>query len=927
MARRTRARSTGLDASDLENELRGSSPKKVRWQGNVTATTESEKIETIESTEEICESLDRLPGKVCLTVLCRHGRISCAYYHPTESIIYVLEDTQESRQFDNINMVLDQCQPDVVLTSSQSDDDLISLLQGRMEASAGIFQIRPHKEFVAHRGRERFLSLKFLSELEHIECNLQSDDSDNSAPRNAYEFMKQRSANTIDPTMARWNAAIRMANFASVEKSPLCMASIGALLDFLVRERAAGDLDDAGIEGLDVRNVMAMNLDGFMQINADALYSLQVFENESHASIHSDKTKEGLSLFGILDTTRTTLGRALMRTWLLRPSLSTNVIEARHNAVECLMYPQNLPVVSGIAVHLQGIKDIPRVLRTLKAGKAVASDWQKLMKFTYHSAIIRDALVELSRSELVDIIGRLTEALDIGSYKELGNIINNTIDWEESSFAGRVCVRSHIDEELDQRKRVYHGIDSVLSTVAAQISNAVPSNFTPSLNVVYFPQLGYLVCIPMPQSWPETQIQLPDGWTLQSAEMHDMDEHIGDLHPSIVDREIEIIQGLLEQVLGFEDGVIRACDLCAELDCLISFAETSESFNYSRPRMVKESVLWITQGRHPLQEQVVDTFVENDLHIVGGGPNLDHSDNENEDIDGDSTHPASILICTGANACGKSVYLKQAALIQILAQVSLRWSSFVPAKAATLGIVDKIFTRIQTRESVSRVQSAFMIDLNQVSFALRNCTSRSLVLLDEFGKGTAPADGVGLFCGVLKHLLGRRATCPMVIIATHFHEAFRKQLMDRNKVPITFVHMQVLITEDSDTLEDTPSGTPWDEHSSNLGPVTPNAKITYLYRVAPGLSVSSHAAQCAAFFGLPTRVVNRAEYVSELLAEHEIGTLLDEDLDAKERAELEDAESICRDFLAWDLTGDEAMKQTNVKESLHDVLRQTSDTG
>lgn len=220
-----------------------------------------------------------------------------------------------------------------------------------------------------------------------------------------------------------------------------------------------------------------------------------------------------------------------------------------------------------------------------------------------------------------------------------------------------------------------------------------------------------------------------------------------------------------------------------------------------------------------------------------------------------------------------------------------------------------------------------MIDLNQVSFALRNCTSRSLVLLDEFGKGTAPADGVGLFCGVLKHLLGRRATCPMVIIATHFHEAFRKQLMDRNKVPITFVHMQVLITEDSDKFENTPSGTPWDEHSSNLGPVTPNAKITYLYRVAPGLSVNSHAAQCAAFFGLPTRVVNRAEYVSELLAEHEIGKLLDEDLDTKERAELEDAESVCRDFLAWDLTSDEAAKQTNVKESLHDVLRQTSDTG
>ncbi len=158
------------------------------------------------------------------------------------------------------------------------------------------------------------------------------------------------------------------------------LGSLGALLDHLVRIRAVGELEDEGIGGLDIRDIESLALKEVMQINADALYSLQIFDNENHASVHSDKTKEGLSLFGILNNTRTSLGRNLMRQWLLRPSMSIPVITARHDAVACFMRPENINTANSMHNHLKGIKNVPKMLGALSSGKAKISDWLGLVK-------------------------------------------------------------------------------------------------------------------------------------------------------------------------------------------------------------------------------------------------------------------------------------------------------------------------------------------------------------------------------------------------------------------------------------------------------------------------------------------------------------------------------------------------------------------
>ncbi|KAG1440741.1 hypothetical protein G6F56_011793 [Rhizopus delemar] len=225
------------------------------------------------------------------------------------------------------------------------------------------------------------------------------------------------------------------------------------------------------------------------------------------------------------------------------------------------------------------------------------------------------------------------------------------------------------------------------------------------------------------------------------------------------DREIEIIQGLSERVLEYKVQFTELVDTLSYLDCLIALSVIALKFGYVRPVMTDTNVLEIKKGRHPLQELCVETFIPNDTHLEGG------KGFENNSTVADDDRINSIQVVTGANFSGKSVYLKQVALVTFMAHIG----SFVPASSATVGITDKLFTRTQTLETISKPQSAFAYDLQQLQKALSNSTCRSLVIIDEFGKGTENADGAALFCSILGYFLSMTDQCPKVLSSTHFH--------------------------------------------------------------------------------------------------------------------------------------------------------------
>lgn len=289
----------------------------------------------------------------------------------------------------------------------------------------------------------------------------------------------------------------------------------------------------------------------------------------------------------------------------------------------------------------------------------------------------------------------------------------------------------------------------------------------------------------------------------------------------------------------------------------MALSRGAQTYDWVCPQVTKTKTLQIEGGRHPLQELVVSSFVPNDCHLGQDGDFTDES--------------LTALVLTGPNHSGKSIYLKQTAIITYLAHIG----SFVPATQAVIGLTDKILTRISTKESVSRNESAFAIDIRQMAQAMTGATSRSLVIVDEFGKGTSPHDGAGLLAAALDHFLNLKTDSPRLLVATHFHELFEGGLLGEHQA-LAVAHM--------DVRTDWTAGQPDDQ-------------ITYLFRLCKGHSSSSFGVKCAALNGVPTPVVHRAEAISQLLARNEDLSSACAKLSDQEELRLEVAEVVARRFL------------------------------
>lgn len=671
-------------------------------------------------------------------------------------------------------------------------------------------------------------------------------------------------------------------------------------------------------------------------INTDTLLSLQISQSEYHPHSHNQGptksnagSKEGLSVYGLFHhLARTPQGKHLLRQYFLRPSLELEVINRRLDSITIFVRPDNSNPMGQLVENLKKIKNMRVTMVNMRKGvnagpgrkQGITSGlWSRVRLFAYHVLKIKDAFQEMNAADRLPIRNQIFATCDFQSLARVGKKIQEIIDFEQSEVQHRTVVRMGVDEELDNMKQTYDGIEFLLSHVANDIAHRVPAILGASINVIFFPQIGFLVTVPVdPETGQGTwEGSEQDVWErmftseehayYKNDHMRELDDRFGDVYGSICDREIEITHDLAQYVLEFEEAFIRASDIFAELDVLLALAQGAKMHKLTRPKVVEDNVIQIKAGRHPLQELTVPSYIANDTLIVGpagaepmveqGSSEIPTTERSNAPTSSAAMDGPNMLILTGPNYSGKSVYMKQVAIIVYMAHVG----SFVPAESARIGLTDKILTRIATRESVSRIQSAFMIDLQQVSIALSLATPRSLLVIDEFGKGTDSNDGAGLVCGVFQYLLNLGTKCPKVLGATHFHEIFEEGYMLYHPA-LQFGHMEVRVDSAKKEIDE---------------------QITYLYNFRVGRSISSFGSCCAAMNGISKEVVKRAEDLILMAVKGEDLVAACTIMPAHERVELVAAESIARAFLAADFG---AVEDEDPRRLLDDILAATMST-
>ncbi|XP_076335549.1 mutS protein homolog 5-like isoform X2 [Tachypleus tridentatus] len=625
----------------------------------------------------------------------------------------------------------------------------------------------------------------------------------------------------------------------------------GGLLKFLEKNRIGIQLESENSR-IPVLGLSSFTLEKILWMDENTYSALQVFYEEWHPSVYKSSSgrKEGLSLYGILNRCKTYQGSKELRNMLLRPTQNLEILTQRQEAVGFFLATENMETTTTIQDCLKHIKNIPRILAHMAGAHATVNDWKTLYKSVYNAMLIGDLCSTLPQR--IFIINKITTTFT-SDLCRVANLIYKIVDFEESVNQDHFVVKPGVDEELDQKKRTYNGLPDFMTKVAQQELSQL-SDGIKECQVIYLPQLGYLLAVPLTDEMlASSNYELPglefvfmsnNVAHYKTANTRELDNLLGDTQCEIRDHETQIMHRLQNIILEVSNVFTDVVTYSAQLDVLISLAVVAKEFNYIKPELTNENIVCIKGGRHPLQELCVTTFVPNDTYTgLSGG---------------------KMVIVTGPNASGKSVYLKQVALIVFMAHIG----SSVPADSAKIGVTDHIFSRMHTRESVSLGLSTFMIDVNQMAHALRKATSRTLVIIDEFGKGTEIVDGLALLTCSLKFWLKKEQACPHVLVSTHFHSIFN---LLRPSALLKYQTMDVLREEDD---------------------------FVFLYQLKDGRADGSFAHHVASLAGIPTNLIERGKQVSELFRQNRpIPPINQEVADAK----LKTCAAVVSDFLHLDL--------------------------
>ena len=585
-----------------------------------------------------------------------------------------------------------------------------------------------------------------------------------------------------------------------------------------------------GVEELKTAHVAAGSLMHYMQETQKAylrhLRRLYAYESNEYMSLDpatkrnleltasiQDGNVEG-TLISIMDKTCTAMGGRLLRRWIMRPLKRLKPIQQRLDSVE-IFYSKH-DVRSQLREELEQVGDLERLISRICVGRTNARDIVQLKLSLAQIPVIKSQFSGFDDPLLKDISGRLKLLIDLQEH-----ITKTLAEEPPASIRDGNMIRDGYNEELDELRDIAKNGKKYIAQIKDKLAK---DSGIASLKIGYNKVFGYYIEVTnahkdkVPEHFIRKQT-LVNAERYITPELKEIEEKILSAEERSKTLEYELFEEVRLYVSEFADDIQQIAFALAELDCIQCFAEVAFKNNYAKPEVRDSEEISIKKGRHPVVEETLpmgEPFIPNDIE-------LNNSDQQ-------------IMIITGPNMAGKSIILRQTGLIVLLAQVG----SFVPAESATIGMVDKIFTRVGASDNLAAGESTFLVEMNEAANILNNATPRSLILLDEVGRGTSTFDGLSIAWSLAEYLHNHAPVAAKTLFATHYHELNElEQMYDRTK------NFNVQVKEH-------------------------DGKVIFLRKLVRGGADHSYGIQVANMAGLPQIVIDRAKDILKNLESHSL---------------------------------------------------------
>ncbi|ARC85180.1 DNA mismatch repair protein MutS [Clostridium argentinense CDC 2741] len=579
-------------------------------------------------------------------------------------------------------------------------------------------------------------------------------------------------------------------NYEELQFSESLVRGCNGLLNYIVETQK---VTLSNIDTIEIYNIF-----DYLVIDGNSRRNLEITESLR------DKTKRG-SLLSVLDKTSTAMGARRLRKWIEQPLVDKAEIELRQNAIEELI--KNISLQEDLDDALNDIYDIERLVGKISSKSINAKELLALKNSIEKIPRIKDLLSSFSEDLLIDIEKNLDDLKDIYELLHCSISESPAISVKEGNI-----IKEGYNEEIDELRNSKKWGKQWIANLE---SNEKKSTGIKSLKIGYNKVFGYFIEVTksnlslIPEGRYIRKQTLSNAERFITPELKEMEDKILGAEDKLISLEYEVFVTIREEVEKHVDRMKTSAKLISELDSLCSLCKVARDNNYIKPSINTKGILKIEDGRHPVVEKMlpINSFVGNDTL-------LDGKDNQ-------------MLLITGPNMAGKSTYMRQVALITLMAQIG----SFIPAKSADISVCDKIFTRIGASDDLAGGKSTFMVEMWEVSNILKNATNKSLILLDEVGRGTSTYDGLSIAWAVIEYICKSSNIKCKTLFATHYHELTK--------------------------LENKINGVK--NYSIAVKKVDNN--IIFLRKIIPGGADESYGIEVAKLAGIPNKVIDRAREI------------------------------------------------------------------